>query len=108
MVAEDATITEEVQPAVLAVQEAQLQEEKAILRREKKAGSEATGHLLQGKAVSAEEALHQGVKAVFHLIVPLEGLMRHGLKVRQKGLRDVRKASGMRPSQSVREKAKTF
>ena len=67
MVAEDVTITEEVQVEVLVAEEVLLQEEKEALLQEKKADLEATEVRLLEKADLAEEARLQE-KAVLEAI----------------------------------------
>ena len=107
MVAEDVTITAEVQAQVLQA-EVQLQEETAILRLEKKVDSEAREALRPEKAdLKANVPVRQEEKADLRQI-DLQEQIHHDVKALPKGLRDVRKVLAMRPSLSVREKAKIF
>lgn len=96
MVAEDATITEEVQAADLEAEEARPHVVKETSHQGVKADSEATvTSVLQEKAVSKLQ-LHD-VKGFHHQ-------NREALKERQ----DVQKALVMHQNQNVRGKAKRF
>ncbi len=103
-VAEDATITVEVQAEALVAEEVRLQEEKAILHQDAKADSEATVHRLQEKVDLAEDRVLHAVKADFHQTVRQEEQMHQEPKVLLKERQDVRKA--LVTSQNAQEKAK--
>ena len=103
-VAEDATITVEVQAEALVAEEVRLQEEKEILLQDAKADSEATVHQRLEKVDLRQEVVRHVAKADFHRIVRPEEQMLQELKVLLKERQDVRKVSVT--SQNAQEKAK--
>ena len=104
MVAEDVTITEEVQVVVSVAEEVQPHDVKAILHHEAKAVSEANVHH-HLRHVKADSAVHrQDVKVDFHLKGQAARHAKDHHNVRQEG----RKASAIRLNQKGQGKANSF